>query len=164
MRADVLVLGIGNELFTDEGLGPVAARHLAALDLPGVDVLDGATLGLSLLPEVAGRRALLVLDAIAAGTAAPGDVLVLDGAEVTRPTTRLLSAHQVGIGETLAVAEFAGELPSLVTAVGLVPACLDTGYGLSPLGRQRLPAVLDVALAVLAAWGVDMQGHATNAF
>ena len=66
-RPPILVLGIGNELFTDEGLGVVAARRIAQSGLPGVEVLDGATLGLALLPEIADRDAVLLLDAIVAG-------------------------------------------------------------------------------------------------
>ena len=50
-RAPILVLGLGNELFTDEGLGIHAARRIEAMGLDGVDVLDGGTLGIALLPE-----------------------------------------------------------------------------------------------------------------
>jgi hydrogenase maturation protease len=157
MRAPILVLGIGNELFTDEGLGPSAARRVEALSLPGVEVRDGATLGLALLPELADRAALLILDAVVAGAAAPGDILVLDGDEVRRPTTRLLSAHQIGIGEALATAEFAGQRPARVTAVGMVPDRLETGYGLSPLIERRLPIFVATALATLASWGVPVE-------
>jgi hydrogenase maturation protease len=152
-RSPVLVLGVGNELFTDEGLGCVAAQRIAALGLPGVDVLDGATLGLALLPELSGRSALLLLDAIVADAAQPGDLLELHGEEVPARYRMALSVHQIGVEEALAAAEFAGCRPPVLAAVGLVPADLEVGFGLSPLTTSRLDSLVDRALAILATWG-----------
>jgi len=152
----VLVLGVGNELFTDEGLGCVAARALAALDLPGVEVLDGATLGIALVPAVAGRDAVLILDATVGRDAAPGDLLVLRGEEVPANRYVTLSAHQIGVSEALAAAEFAGYTPPRLAAVGMVPVSLETGYGLSPQVRAAMPTLVDTALGVLREWGVEV--------
>lgn len=154
--APVLVLGVGNELFTDEGLGCVAAERvagrLAAEGLHGVDVRDGSTLGLGLLPELSGRRAVLLLDAVLSAGSRPGDVLVLEGDDVpvTRPLT--LSAHQIGVGEALAAARFAGCCPDVVAAAGIVPAVLETGYGLSPAVEASMDRLVDAALALLRRW------------
>lgn len=153
-RAEILVLGVGNELFTDEGLGCVAARTLAKLGLPGVDVLDGATLGIALLPELADRTALLLLDAIVRHDAAPGDLVVLRGREVPANRDLTMSAHQIGISEALAAAELAGCAPPRLAAVGMVPVCLETGYGVSETIRDRLPQMVAHARAVLREWGV----------
>lgn len=152
-RAPVLVLGVGNELFTDEGLGCVAAQRIAALGLPGVDVLDGATLGLALLPELAGRSALLLLDAIVSDGARPGDLIELHGDEVPASYRLTLSVHQIGVEEALAAAEFAGCCPPVLAAVGLVPADLEVGFGLSPLTTSRLDSLVDRTLTLLATWG-----------
>ncbi len=103
-REPVLVLGVGNELFTDEGLGVAAARQVAELDLPGVRVVDGGTLGLALLPEIIDRDAVLILDAIVAGDTPAGALLVLHGEQVSRAGALLMSAHQIGIGDALAAA------------------------------------------------------------
>ena len=153
-RAELLVLGVGNELLTDEGLGVEAARQLAALRLPGVEVVDGATLGLGLLPEIADRGALLLLDAIASTDAQPGDVITLTGDAVPRARALLTSAHEVGVAEALAAADLAGCAPGTVVAVGMVPESLETGFGLTDTVAARIPAVVDAALAVLASWGV----------
>ncbi|MHB9863570.1 hydrogenase maturation protease [Streptomyces sp. YIM S03343] len=159
-RPPVLVLGIGNELFTDEGLGVVAAHRIAGLSLDGLQVIDGGTLGIALLPEIAGREALLVLDAVVADGAEPGTVVVLHGDEVTRAQSLMVSAHQLGIAEALAAAELAGCRPHRLAAVGMVPADLDTGYGLSPLVGSRLDRLVRQALDVLAGWGVEVPAHA----
>lgn len=159
-RPPILVLGVGNVLFTDEGLGVVAAERIAALSLPGVQTLDGGTLGLSLLPEIADRAGLLLLDAVVGDGATVGDVLVLAGEQVRQARSLLVSAHQIGVAEALAAAELAGCAPDQVTAVGIVPNTLDTGYGLSPAIAGKLDALIARALDVLAAWGVPVTARA----
>lgn len=157
--APVLVLGVGNELFTDEGLGCVAARAVGQLDLPGVEVLDGSTLGIALLPALAGRDAVLLLDATMRSDAAPGDLLVLRGEEVPASRHLTMSAHQIGVSEALAAAELAGCRPPQLAAVGLVPVSLETGYGLSDAVAQRIPDLVRAACAILREWGVDVPEH-----
>ena len=155
-RAPVLVLGVGNELFTDEGLGCVAARSIRELDLPGVEVLDGSTLGIALLPSLAGRDAVLVLDATVGRGGQPGELLVLLGDEVPASRHLSLSAHQIGVSEALAAAEFAGDRPRRLAAVGMVPVSLETGYGLSEAVALRIPHLVRAALDLLIGWGVDV--------
>lgn len=153
-RAPHLVLGLGNELFTDEGVGVAAARAVARRGIPGVEVLDGGTLGIALLPSVEGRRSLLVLDAVLDPGLAPGELVVLDAAEIDRARGVLFSAHQVGITEVLGAATLAGRAPERIAAVGMAPASLETGYGLSEVAAARLDAMVDLALDVLANWEV----------
>lgn len=159
-RPPILVLGVGNVLFTDEGLGVAAAERIAARSLPGVETLDGGTLGLSLLPEIADRTGLLLLDAVVGGRAAAGEVVVLAGEQVRQARSVLVSAHQIGVGEALAAAELAGCAPDRVAAVGIVPDSLDTGYGLSPAVAGKLDTLVDRALDVLAGWGVPVAADA----
>jgi hydrogenase maturation protease len=154
--APVLVLGVGNELFTDEGLGCVAAQAIARLELPGVEVLDGSTLGIALLPLLAGRDAVLLLDATVGRDAQPGDLIVLHGDEVPASRHLTTSAHQIGVCEALAAAELAGCRPPTLAAVGMVPVSLETGYGLSAPIADRIPQMVHTACAVLREWGVDV--------
>ena len=154
--APVLVLGVGNELFTDEGLGCVAARAVGRLDLPGVEVLDGSTLGIALLPALAGRDAVLLLAATVRSDAAPGDLLVLRGEEVPASRHLTMSAHQIGVSEALAAAELAGCRPPQLAAVGLVPVSLETGCGLSDAVAQRIPDLVRAACGILRDWGGDV--------
>jgi hydrogenase maturation protease len=146
------VLGLGNELFTDEGLGVQAAWEVGKAGLRDVEVLDGGTLGMALLPEIEGRQGLLVLDAMVAAGSRPGDVVVLGPEELVRPRMLLMSAHQVGIAETLGAATLLGSSPRLLAAVGMVPFSLETGYGISARARDRLPAMVESALEILQRW------------
>ncbi len=154
-RAPFAVLGLGNELFTDEGLGVQAAFEVGDALLDDVEILDGGTLGLALLPEIEGRTGLLVLDAMVAEGSSPGDIVVLGPEELVRPRMLLMSAHQVGIAETLGAASLLGTSPRLLAAVGMVPYSLETGYGLSPAALERLPGMVSEALAILERWKVE---------
>ncbi len=151
-RAPVLVLGIGNELFEDEGIGPVAARMLEARGLSGVDIVDGGTLGLALLPQLEGRNGVLFLDAIAAREVEPGEILELDADDLDQPFQLCYSAHQLGLTEALQAARLVGQAPPLVAAVGMVPFSMETGYGLSPGATERMEALVDAAEDVLLRW------------
>lgn len=160
MRPPILVLGLGNELFSDEGIGIVAARRIQDREYAGVEVIDGGTLGLMLLPEVEGRESLLVLDALVAEGARPGDVIVLEDDDVYQGRQLLFSAHQVGLSEVLAAAELAGRAPARVAAVGMVPASLETGYGVSATAEEALDDMVAAAAAILETWGVREIAHA----
>lgn len=155
--APVLVLGIGNELLTDEGVGVLAARRLAERAPPGVDVLPAGTLGLQLLTEIVGREAVLVLDAVMGEGLAPGDVVALDVEEVPADAAPGLSVHQLDVTDALRVAELAGAAPVRAVVVGIVPASLEPGVGLSDVVAARLDDLLAEVERVLAGWGVPLR-------
>lgn len=132
--AGLLVIGVGNVLFGDDGVGPLLAELLGAEPalLPaGTTVVDGGTLGLALLPAVLDARALLVLDAVDVD-AAPGTVTVLRGRECEGALGRRLSAHQVAVADLLGAARLLG-FDGSVALVGVQPSVL--GPGLGPSGR-----------------------------
>jgi hydrogenase maturation protease len=142
------IIGVGNPLLGDDGLGIVAAERLAALEWPaGVEVLDGGTGGLTLLDLFAGARALILLDAVAMG-AAPGTLRRFTAAELQRLPEEApsLSLHGGGLAEVLALARELGELPPLVL-YGVEPERVEFGMGLSP----PVAAALDRLLAAVRA-------------
>lgn len=149
-----LVLGLGNELFTDEGIGIAAARRLEERHLPGVEVLDGGTLGVGLLPAIEDRDGLVVFDAVVSEGAAPGSVLTIGSDALHQGYRLLMSAHQIGLPEVLAAAELGGHPAARVAAVGMVPVSLDTGYGVSRQGEAALDVMVDRAVAILGGWGL----------
>jgi hydrogenase maturation protease len=137
-----IVLGIGNILLTDDGVGVHAVRALAedAGLPPGTEVVDGGTGGLSLLPIVRDATALVLVDAVDVG-APPGSVHVLTGADLYAGLVRL-SVHQVGAADLLAAARLTGGLPADVVLVGVQPASLAPDVRLSAPVAAALPAVL----------------------
>ena len=158
--APVLVLGIGNVLLGDDGAGVEAARRLAAMQIPGVDVLDGGTIGFMLMPYLAGRRAVLVLDAVSGHQGTPGDVVVIGDSAVRRGHGVRLTAHDMGLVDALAAAELTGCAPQQVSLVGIVPASITERWGLSPVVASRVAAMTDAARRVLAGWGVKVPASA----
>jgi hydrogenase maturation protease len=158
--APVLVLGIGNELLGDDGVGVVAARSLAAAQIPGVDVLEAGAIGLKLMAYLAGRRAVLVLDAVATDQGKPGDVVVLGDSEVRRSHGMRPTAHDISLVDALSAAELTGCAPGQVSLVGIVPASITQRWGLSPVVASRVAAMTDAARGVLAGWGVEVTAGA----
>ncbi len=155
---EVLVLGIGNPLWGDEGFGLEALRAIeAAWDpVPGVVLMDGGTQGLYLLPHVQAARRLLVLDAVDFGLD-PGTVLQLRGDDVPRLMgARRLSLHQTTFQDVLAAAELLGSVPELAL-VGVQCRTLDDfGGPLSPEVAAAIPGAVRAAMAVLREWGVPV--------
>lgn len=151
----VVVLGIGNTLCEDEGLGVHAALALQqGWELPPeVQVIDGGTAGMELLDPLADLDLLLVLDAVKAPQP-PGSLVCLQGAEVPVFFRSKLSPHQVSICDVLASLEFAGAAPRQLLLVGLVPERMELGLEMTPTVAARLPEMVEAALALLARHGV----------
>jgi hydrogenase maturation protease len=156
MGDSILVLGIGNMLWADEGFGvrAVAALHDGWSFPAHVTLLDGGTQGLYLLPYVGQATRILVLDAIDYGLA-PGTLRVLRDAEIpARLSTGKMSPHQTSFQEIVALASLSGWSPHAIALVGVQPLELrDFGGSLTPVVRSRLPEALETALAILAEWG-----------
>jgi hydrogenase maturation protease len=150
-----VVLGLGNTLNRDEGLGVhcLAPLRERLKDRPGVEVLDGGVLGLDLLPIVESCSHLLILDAIDARKP-PGTIIELGREEIPLFSQIKLSWHQVTFQEVLQFAAVRGRLPAYLHLVGAQPADISTGYGLSPVIAPLVPAIADRAVAVLERWGL----------
>ncbi|CAN5478237.1 hypothetical protein BH11ACT8_BH11ACT8_24190 [soil metagenome] len=163
MSALTTVLGIGNPLMGDDGVGITLLEQLMAggLEQP-VEFVDGGTIGLSLLPLVLDTDSLLVLDAVAgpgpgtgSGTGSgsePGTVVHLSGDQLPRLLRMKLSPHQVGLLDVLAGARLLGSEPSRMAVVGIVPGYVDLRLGLGPEVEAAVPLALELAREVLREW------------
>ena len=146
----VLALGLGNLLLGDDAVGLRLLEMLQAESAdPRVEFVDGGTQGISLTGYLANRRGVLVLDAIGLG-AAPGTVHVLRRDDVTNMRARRASnAHEGnGLG-LLETARLLGDWPDEVAVVGIEPACVRTGIGLSPEVETGLQDALSEAREIL---------------
>ncbi|ROR32537.1 HyaD/HybD family hydrogenase maturation endopeptidase [Inmirania thermothiophila] len=150
----VLVLGIGNLLLSDEGLGVHAVRALERdWVLPAdVEVVDGGTAGMELLDLMAGREHVVVIDAVKA-EGPPGCVLVLRDEAVGAYFRGPISPHQLGLSDVLAALALCEQTPRGLTLVGVVPASLETGLALSEPVREALPRALAEVVAELRRLG-----------
>ena len=150
-----VVLGIGNTILSDDGLGVHAAEALReAYELPeSIEVIDGGTAGMELLGPLSGVDLLLVLDAVKAKRA-PGTVICLTGKEVPVFFRAKLSPHQVSLCDVLASLEFAGDPPRELVLVGMEPDSFELGTELTPAVAANLPALVCAAVQELAARGI----------
>lgn len=148
-----VVIGLGNPLMGDDGLGLAALERLRDRGLPtDVELVDGGTWGLSLLPVIESATRVLLIDAIDTG-GAPGALHSLERAEIPRYLATRVSPHQVDLQDVLALAELRGTLPQETVAIGLQPAAVEMSFGLSETVRGRLEDVVAAVLDRLAMWG-----------
>jgi hydrogenase maturation protease len=150
-----LVLGLGNILLRDEGIGVWVAESLSREFRfpPEVAMLEGGTLGLDLLPRLDGVERLLLVDAVKLGRE-PGEIVRLEGDAVPAALDVKISPHQVGVQDLLAAARLMGREPPLVVLWGMEPERLDPGTGFSPRVAEALPQLRDGVLDELRLWGV----------
>ena len=135
-----LVLGLGNTIMSDDGIGPRVIEHLQQEGgLPADSILlDGGTLGLDLLPHLEGVGQLIIVDAVETGNE-PGTIVRLVGEEVPVALETKLSPHQMGLKDLLAVARLMDCLPEEIVLIGVQPECLEMDTELTPVVAACLP-------------------------
>ena len=151
-----IVLGLGNLLNRDEGLGVQALKILDAQlgEIPGLELLYGGVLGLNLLMWVEECSHLLILDAVNAGKPA-GSVIELQKEEIPLYSGVKLSQHQVTFQEVLGLANMRGHLPENLHLIGIQPEDLSIGLELSPVVQKSLPEMVTRAQNILRTWGFE---------
>ncbi|CAG1066449.1 hydrogenase maturation protease [uncultured bacterium] len=153
-RKKALVLGIGNLLLKDEGLG-VRAVEVFKRDYsfgPEVSCLDGGTSGLGLLTYIQEFTHIVIVDAVRA-KGAPGTVLTFPGDKLqSLPSLKSSSAHQIGVKDLLDIARFQGLSPELAL-VGIIPKDISAGMELTPEARNALSAAAEAVRAELEKFG-----------
>lgn len=160
----IVVLGVGNVLYSDEGVGVRAVEELARrYELPAeVELIDGGTSGMELLDVLAGADRLVIVDAVTSG-APPGSVVRLEGDAVPRFFTTKLSPHQVGLCDVLAALSLMEASPGETVIIGVEPASLNMAMELSPTVEAILPGLLDVVGGELRRFGVTPRERAAVA-
>ncbi len=142
-----LVLGLGNPLMGDDGVGSQVIKALTELPLPSnVQLLEGGTPGIGLIPLIQGRERLIIVDAADMGLA-PGTVnrFRWDEAKLAHPSEQW-SLHDLGLKEALDLALKLGRAPADIVILGVQPGCLDWGQGLSLEVKEALPALVAAVL------------------
>jgi hydrogenase maturation protease len=162
-KTPLLILGLGNLICADDGLGVTAAHRLLELyEAPeGVRILDGGTQGLALLPDVEDAERVILVDAIW-DDAPAGSFVRLDGDEVGPAVAARLSVHQIGVADLLDGAHWRERFPSTLVLLGLVPASVELRFGLSAAVERRLPELLDRVVAEARRLGFDLRPRPRN--
>jgi hydrogenase maturation protease len=150
--SDTVVIGVGNTLLSDDGVGVHAARLLQADSrVPsGVIILDGGTLGLELVPYALEASRLLFLDAVNA-EAAPGTLTRMTGSELLGSSGGW-SVHQLGVTDLIAALALVSPEPQEIVVLGVQPGYTDWGTSLSREVESALPHLVEAAVSELGRW------------
>jgi len=148
------VLGVGNVLWADEGIGPALLSAIEAeITDPRIDFVDGGTQGLYLLPMVTDSRHLLILDAVDLGYE-PGSICCLHDDQILAAFAgRSLSLHQTSVHDLLAAAYLLDWQPDSVTLIGIQIQNADQwGGDLTDTARHALPQAVARAVELIRQW------------
>ena len=160
MKSRTCLIGLGNILMRDDGVGVHAVNEIERRFrfTPEIDIVDGGTLGLSLLPLIAERARVLFVDAVEAGLE-PGEIVVREGEEVPVLMGSQVSVHQAGLADLLYAAKLAGVMPAEVCLVGIQPQEVALGLETTALLQNKREDLIRTVLARLDAWGTRAVPH-----
>lgn len=150
MREPIIILGVGNLLMSDDGIGPRAAQALAPCPPHGVCVADVGTDFLSALSFLEPARRVLVIDAIRAG-GAPGTIYRLTESDMAQQPNGSAPSHALNLLEARRLLS-PDSPPIEISILGVEPAVIDYGMELSPSVAAALPRVLEMARDTAARW------------
>jgi hydrogenase maturation protease len=148
--ATVLIMGIGNSLLQDDGVGVLVTERVreTLADDPRIRCLDGGTLGLSLLPDIETSSCLIVVDASELG-ARPGSIRIFRNEEMDRQLSgRKTTVHEVALADLMAAAAMSGRQPSQRVLVAIQPAATEWGLQPTPEVRDCVPEACSVVEAM----------------
>ncbi len=152
LTSDTVVIGVGNTILSDDGVGVHAARRLQ--DDPrlpaGVSILDGGTIGLELAPMVSDASRLLFLDAVNSGET-PGTLTRMTGRDLLG-SSRGMSVHQLGVVDMISTLALVSTKPQDIVVLGVQPDNTDWGVSLSLRVEAALADLVEAALLQLQLW------------
>lgn len=153
----IVILGVGNLLLSDEGVGVHVVNELMKLDLPPeVSVVEGGTDGFRLLNVITEADCLIVIDALKGG-AEPGSIYRFDIGEVQNcPSGFKTSVHQIGILEVIDLSGLIGKTPH-TTVIGIEPKSLEMGMELTPEIKSKIPRIIELIFEELKKYNIIKQ-------
>lgn len=158
--AKTVVLGIGNTLLSDEGVGVhvIEALEEAFVLPPEVEVIDGGTCAMEMLEQLENLDLLIVVDCVRSGSP-PATHVVIKGDAVPVFFKTKLSPHQIGLSDVLASLEFIGRAPQETIIVGIEPASMSLGTDLTPGVAARVPELVALTVGELREHGLTVEAR-----
>jgi hydrogenase maturation protease len=146
----ILILGVGNVLLTDEGVGIRVADEMRKMKLPqNVEVIDGGVGGINLQYCVEGRKKVIVVDAVKAG-APPGTLFRFTDKDLAAKKGVMRSAHGIDFSDVVSIVNFLGTRPDEIVFLGIEPESLDAGMELSPNIEKMVPVLINLVMKEIA--------------
>jgi hydrogenase maturation protease len=152
----IVILGLGNILLSDEGVGVHAVNALRERYRlsPGVEIVDGGTMGLDLLPLFDDTAKVLIIDAVDFRKE-PGHVGTLEGDRIPSALNAKLSVHHIGLNDVLFAAKLMNDNPPEVCLIGIQPKSLDVSLDMTDEIRVKLDTLIALAVQKLEEWNVE---------
>ncbi len=143
-RNHILILGIGNYLMGDDGIGVHAIEALRKNRmLRGIDIVDGGTKGLELINHFENKKRAIIIDAIDLNRA-PGEFILLRGEQITTYLDRIrYSVHEIGLKDLLSTLLLLDMMPDELILIGLQPGKIEAGTTLSNGVKNNLNQLID---------------------
>jgi len=142
----ILVLGVGNELLSDEGVGVHTIKAMSKLELPPeVEIMDGGTDGFSLINVIVEADRLILIDCVKGGSK-PGTIYKFNIEDAPScPDKFKTSVHQISILEVINLSELVGKTPE-TTVIGVEPKSISTSMELTDDVKTKIPKIIDLVL------------------
>ncbi len=152
----VVVLGLGNILLSDEGVGVHVVNAIKGQYAPSpqLELIDGGTMGLDLLPLFQTQDRILIIDAVDFGKA-PGHVGIIQGSNIPSVLNTKLSVHHIGLSDVLFAARLLRAIPPDVCLIGIQPKSLDVGLDMTEDIRLQVKQIIDLVMQKLKEWNVE---------
>jgi len=142
----ILVLGIGNLLLKDEGIGVRVAEQMMQMSLPpDVEVMDGGTGGLDLLYVIEGRKKVIVVDAVKAGSP-PGTLFRFTDKDLAQKKGFLRSGHGIDFSDVITASTYFKTKPDDIVFLGIEPEDIGAGMELSPKMGEMTPVLINLVI------------------
>jgi hydrogenase maturation protease len=162
----VLVMGVGNTLLQDDGVGVHVTESLRAVPSgeppcfdPELDLIDGGTIGLSLLPDIEDAAAVIVVDASEIGEA-PGTLRIFRDREIDQQLSgKRRTVHEVALADLFAAAAIRGRSPGRRALVAIQPASTELGLDLTPDVQAAIPKAREAIIGLARQWRAEEDRH-----
>ncbi|HTP05264.1 MAG TPA: HyaD/HybD family hydrogenase maturation endopeptidase [Nitrospirota bacterium] len=153
----ISVLGIGNILLSDEGVGVHAVNAIKKKYAfsPEIEILDGGTMGLDLLPIFQTQDKIIIIDAVDFKKE-PGHVGAIEGNKIPTVLNTKLSVHHIGFSDLLYAAKLTRDIPPEVYLIGIQPKSFDVGLEMTDEIRMHLDDIIELAIQKLKEWDVQI--------
>ena len=156
LSQEIAVIGVGNILLKDEGVG---ARVVNAIKQryafsPSVEIIDGGTMGLDLLPVFEGRDKILIVDAVDFGKE-PGYIGIIENDNIPSVLNSKLSVHHINLSDVIFASKLMDILPSQICLVGIQPKSLDVGLDMTDEINEKLDVLIETVIEKLKGWDVQ---------
>ncbi|MEZ0343523.1 MAG: HyaD/HybD family hydrogenase maturation endopeptidase [Caldimicrobium sp.] len=157
MKKKILIIGLGNVLLSDEGLGVKVVKELEEeINLPEeVEILDGGTGAFFLLPYLEKADYLIIVDAIKTGNP-PGTLIIENLENLPKDTLEKISLHEVSFPDLLRILELKGKKFEKIMLAGIEPKNLEVGTDISQEVKRNIPLLKERILSILRSWGIKV--------